>query len=459
MKSSYEELEKKLDEVSLLLKKALAKISELEEKLNLNSNNSSKPPSTDQKSNTPNKEKKPRSSRKGKSRTPFPKDRVDRQIECGRDSCAHCGSENIEQLNNLLETLQQVELPVIRATVTEYIVKKYKCISCGKKSSAELPEGVENTVFGPGVMALFTTLTGVYHLAKREAIALIKELYDIDISLGSASNIEERVAEALDPVCTRIHQFIMKGSLCKHFDETGWRNLGKKRYVWVLSCKQAAYYQIDPSRSREAFERIIGQESKNLNKVVTDRYGVYNSIKGHHQYCLAHLIRDFRRFAERKGADGPLGEALEKELSKACKIHGEYRKGEITKKQRNYRLSYRKRRVEFCLDDAFANGSDKLSSLCGKPLEKFSNLWAFTNVDDMEPTNNLAERDLRKLVIWRKKSYGTRSDRGEFFVSRITTVAETLKRHGMSAIKYIKKALKSAHANILPKEIVPSLGF
>ena len=58
MKPSYEELEKKLDEVSLLLKKALAKISELEEKLNLNSNNSSKPPSTDQKSNTPNKEKK-----------------------------------------------------------------------------------------------------------------------------------------------------------------------------------------------------------------------------------------------------------------------------------------------------------------------------------------------------------------------------------------------------------------
>ena len=59
----------------------------------------------------------------------------------------------------------------------------------------------------------------------------------------------------------------------------------------------------------------------------------------------------------------------------------------------------------------------------------------------MEPTNNLAERDLRKLVIWRKKSFGTRSDRGQRFVERISSVAETVKRHGQNVLTFIQSAL------------------
>jgi len=473
MKPTYEQLEKKLalteeklavaeekiDQLSEMLKKALCKISELEEKLKLNSNNSSKPPSTDQKGSTPDRNKKKRSSRKGKSRDPFPKDRVDKQVICERKSCACCGSENLKLLSGLAEVLQQVELPVVRAIVTEYILHKYKCSSCGERSTADLPAGVPNTVFGPSVMALFSTLTGVFHLAKREALQLIKELYDVDISLGSSSNIEERVAGALDSVCDRIHRFILDGPLCKHCDETGWRTDGKRRYIWVLSCEKAAYYQVDQSRSRAAFERMIGKPTHELNRVITDRYGVYGVIHDMHQHCLAHLIRDFKRYADREGADGPIGEALAKELAKACKNHGEYRDGNITKRQRNLRLAHAKRRLEYGLDDGFANGSDDLSSLCDNIINNFHKLWTFTKVEGMEPTNNLAERDLRKLVIWRRKSYGTRGDRGERFVARITTVAETLKRHGMSVLRYIEKVIRCVYRGEAPPQINPALGF
>jgi transposase len=466
MKPTYEQLEtelaetkQKLDKTAELLKFALQKIAELEEKLNLNSGNSSKPPSTDQKSNTLDKGKKKRPPREGKSRVPFSKDRVDKQVTCERKCCAHCGSESLELLTGLAEFLQQVELPVVRAIVTEYILHKYKCSSCGEQSTADLPAGVPNTVFGPSVMALFSTLTGLFHLAKREAIQLIKELYDVDISLGSSSNIEERVADALNPVCVRIHRFILDGPFCRHCDETGWRTDGKRRYVWVLSCEKAAYYQVDPNRSREAFERMIGKPTDELDRVVTDRYGVYGVIDGLHQHCLAHIIRDFKRYAERKGPDGPIGQALAKELAKACNTHGEYRDGTITKKQRNLRLGHAKRHVEYWLDDGFANGSDKLSSLCDNVINGFHKLWTFTKVDGMEPTNNLAERDLRKLVIWRRKSYGTRSDRGERFVARITTVAETLKRHGMSVLRYIEKVLRCAYRGEAPPQISPALGF
>lgn len=459
MKPTYEELEEKVEQLSAMLKEALGRIAELEEKLNLNSNNSSKPPSTDHKGNTSVKGKKERPPRKGRSRAPFPKERVDKQIACERECCAHCGSDSLEILSGLNEVLQQVELPVVRAIVTEYLLHRYRCTSCGEQSTASLPEGVPNTVFGPSVMALFSTLTGLFHLAKREAILLIKELYDVDISLGSSSNIEERVADALDPVCVRIHRFILTGPFCKHCDETGWRSNGKRRYVWVISCEKAAYYQVDPSRSREAFERVTGKPAAELEKVVSDRYGVYGVIHNLHQHCLAHLIRDFKRYADRKSPDGPIGEALAKELAKACKNHGEYREGKITKRQRNLRLGHAQRRVECCLDDGFANGSDDLSSLCNNVLTTFDKLWTFTKVDGMEPTNNLAERDLRKLVIWRRKSYGTRSDRGEKFVARITTVAETLKRHGKSVLRYIEETLRCAYRGKAPPYINRALGF
>lgn len=359
----------------------------------------------------------------------------------------------------LAEVLQQVELPTVRAVVTEYILQKYSCSSCERQSTADLPDGVPKTVFGSSVMALFSTLTGLFHLAKREAIQLIKELYDVDISLGSSCNIEERVADALKPVCERIHRFILDGPFCKHCDETSWRTDGKRRYVWVLSCERAAYYQVEPSRSREAFERVIGKATGELDKVVSDRYSVYGVIHDLHQYCLAHLIRDFKRYAERKGLDGPIGGALAKEFAKACKTHGEYREGNITKKQRNIRLGHAKRRVGYWLDDGFANGSDKLSSLCDNIINGFHKLWTFTKVEGMEPTNNLAERDLRKLVIWRRKSYGTRSGRGERFVARFTTVAETLKRNGVSVLRYVEKALRCTYRGEPPPEITPALCF
>ena len=173
-----------------------------------------------------------------------------------------------------------------------------------------------------------------------------------------------------------------------------------------------------------------------------------------HQHCLAHLIREFRGYAERDGPDKELGKALENELQTVCHIHKEYREAIITLQQRNRRLGKRKRRLEICLEDGMANGSDDLSKLCERLLHGFSKLWTFTKVPGMEPTNNLAERDLRKLVIWRKKSYGTRSDRGKRFVERVTTVSETLKKQGKSILGYFQEAVMSFYAKVTVSDVL-----
>jgi transposase len=83
MKRTYEELEAELAKTQELLKQALEvidrlkeRINRLEEQINRNSKNSSKSPSTDQKGNTPDKEKKERPTRAGKARSLFPPERI-----------------------------------------------------------------------------------------------------------------------------------------------------------------------------------------------------------------------------------------------------------------------------------------------------------------------------------------------------------------------------------------------
>lgn len=477
MKPTYEELEKELDltkkELILikeelagtkenvkktqdLLKIALEKIISLEEKLNKNSKNSSKPPSSDQKGNTPFPDKKGRKGLKGKTRQLFPRERINRHVECTQSNCPHCGSSSLKQ-NERYEVLQQVELPEVKAIVTEYLRRKYQCAGCGKNSTACLPEGIPDSAFGPKLMGLFATLTGLYHMAKREAILLIKDLYDVNIGVGSSSNIEERVSQALDPIYQRIHHFVMESKLCKHFDETGWRDSGKRHYVWLGSCSEAAFYMIDRTRSLEAFQRLTGKDPNSLS-AVTDRYPVYNRI-GQRQFCLAHLSRDFQKYAERDGPDQQIGHTLVKELGLACHIHGQYREGIITWIQRNRRLGHCKRRVEILLEDGMANGSEDFFKLCETLLDRFDKMWTFMKVSGMEPTNNMAERDMRKLVIWRKKSYGTRSPRGKAFVERFTTVAQTLRRQGENVLTFVQEAISSFYRGSDAPLISESLGF
>lgn len=459
IKADFEHTKAELAKTQELLKMALEEITKLKEQLNRNSKNSSKPPSTDQKGNTnDDDQKKKRKGRKGKTRPLFPPERVNRHIQCKQENCPHCGSSSIKLSDQPPEILQQAELPKVQAIVTEYQLLKYGCNACGKNSVASLPEGIPDSAFGPKLMGFLATLTGVFHLAKREAAQLIKDLYGVDMGVGSVPNIEERVADALEPIYRRIHSFVIGSKFCKHFDETGWRDSGKRHFVWLASCEHAAFYMIDRTRSAQAFKRLVGKVPSDL-EAVTDRYAVYNVLGKIHQYCLAHLIREFKRYAERDGPDKKIGKALEKELKTVCRIHRDHRKGKHTLEQRNKLLEHRKRKVEFLLEDGMANGSDQLYTLCENLLNDSDKLWTFMHVLGMDPTNNLAERDLRKLVIWRKKSYGTRSNRGKRFVERITSVAQTLRKQGRNVLRFIEEVVESFYHGLSAPFVSEAMGF
>lgn len=457
MKHSYEELESELIKTQDLLKLAIERIAMLEERINKNSSNSSKPPSTDPKGNSHGKNKKRKPRKKGFSRKQVPSEEVNQFITCSLECCPCCHSKKLKEEGNPL-VLQQVELPEVQASITQFTRTKHKCQSCGNSSFGKLPKGTPDSAFGPRLMALIATLTGAFHLSKRDAKELIQNLYGVDIAEGSVINVEERVAESLKEVDDRIHKFVITSACTKHFDETSWRNSGKSHYVWIASTQEAASYRIDPRRSREAFERF----SKGLNPnsvVVSDRYPVYAHLENPHQYCLAHLIRDFRKFSQRDGPDARLGNAIEKELQKMCKNQREFRKGNITKRSRDSRFWHQKKRLEMVLIDGLANGSKELAGLCERILDREEKLWLFSHYKEVDPTNNLAERDLRKIVLWRKKSYGTKSERGKRFVERITSVTATIRKAGRNIFSFITEAVKAFYLKESAPSVQVALGF
>ena len=66
-----------------------------------------------------------------------------------------------------------------------------------------------------------------------------------------------------------------------------------------------------------------------------------------------------------------------------------------------------------------------------------SALWTFVTHADVEPTNNHAEREIRAFVLWRKRSFGAQSDRGNLFAERVMTVAHTARKQSKSVLSFL----------------------
>ena len=82
--------------------------------------------------------------------------------------------------------------------------------------------------------------------------------------------------------------------------------------------------------------------------------------------------------------------------------------------------------------------------------------WTFVAHDDVEPTNNLAERDLRTGVIWRKTSFGTDSARGSRYVERMLTTVSTLRKQGRCLLRFLGAALAAQGSGRRVPSLVPA---
>ena len=108
---------------------------------------------------------------------------------------------------------------------------------------------------------------------------------------------------------------------------------------------------------------------------------------------------------------------------------------------------------EELLERAAAKDAKGLSGSCADLLEHREALWTFLEHDGVEPTNNHAERELRAFVLWRKRSFGAQSERGDLFAERLMSVAHTARKQGRDVLAFLIECAEAW----LRKDAAPSL--
>jgi transposase len=94
-----------------------------------------------------------------------------------------------------------------------------------------------------------------------------------------------------------------------------------------------------------------------------------------------------------------------------------------------------------------------VSGSCADILEHRAALWTFVEQEGVEPTNNHAERELRAFVLWRKRSFGTQSTRGNLFAERLMTVAHTARKQNKNVLEFLTACCLAARTGSPPPSL------
>jgi transposase len=455
------ERDARITKLEELLTGALARIADLEARLGQNSQNSSRPPSSDP-PGTPRVPKEPtgrtrggQPGHKGHKRELLPADRVVPVIpsRCGRCQRPLRGRDPDPWIHQL------IELPEIRPDVTNYELHELGC-ECGARTRGSLPSGVSQGAFGPRLMAAVALCTSRFHMPKRMAQEFLRDMLGIEVALGSISKMEQCVSDAIAAPVEEARAAVQEQPVA-HQDETGWHEgieQGRKgrAWLWVAVTALVTVFRIARSRGTQVTKEMLGEGFRGF--LVVDRWAAYRWVaRGMRQLCWAHLVRDFCCFTERGGAGSKIGEQLLERAAIMFRMWYRIRDGTLTRHTFQCRMKPLERSVGRLLRKASVCGDAKVEGMAKEILKHEPALFTFVYADGVEPTNNKAERALRNAVIWRKISFGTDSERGSRFVERILTVTATLKQQHRHALSFLTAACQASLHSRPPPSLLPAL--
>lgn len=446
--SAYEKQLATLREQVATVDDLKAEINELREHLGQNSSNSSKPPSSDPPSSKPKPESQSKGRKRGgqpghlgHARQLIPVAEVDHLVELRPAHCQGCG-RGLRGDDPQPERHQVSEVPPVKVEVTEYRRHSLTCRSCGMVTQAEWPVGMPEGAFGPHAQAITAYLSGRLNASHRDVVEALRVFYGLEMSAGNVSRMQRRVSEALAvPVDEALH--FVQQQKAQYVDETSWRENGRMKWLWVNATADVTAFKLLSGRSQTDARRVINESGKGM--VTTDRHWSYNWLNlRRRQICWAHLKRDFQAIMERAGDSATTGQALLKQVKRLFALWHKVGVGELGSERLQRSMQSVRRRVKELLEAGSHSEHKKTRQTCANILKIEKSLWTFVRVEGVEPTNNRAERALRRAVLWRKKSFGTQSTNGSRFVERILTAVTTLRQQGRDVLAYLTEACRSA---------------
>jgi transposase len=443
--------------VRTLVKELLKRLAAVEARLQQTSRNSSKPPSSDPPSARPRQAKEP-SGRKsggqpghaGHSRSLKPESEVDQIIDVRPEQCGQCGTlllgEDAEP-----ERHQVTELPRITPEVIEYRRHRLWCVACGASTQAPWPATMPVGRFGPRVQATVGYLTGRIGASQREVQEILATLCQTDVSVGSIAALEQAVSAAVATPVAEAETYVQRQPV-RNADETSWWEKTTRRWLWISVTPLVTIFRLLKTRGAAGAKELLGAQVWGI--IGTDRYAGYHWLDPRQrQLCWAHLKREFVAWSEREGETARIGQALLMVENQLFTLWYRVRDGTLAWADFQVAMLPLIERVRMLLQAGAAGGDAKTQGPCRNLLKLEAALWTFVWEAGVEPTNNCAERPLRRAVLWRRRSFGTQSETGSQFVERILTTVTTLRQQRRNVLDFLTTACAAA----IRKEPAPSL--
>ena len=365
-------------------------------------------------------------------RTPI---HVDKEEPLEVSKCPHCNTRLKGKTVSVRERFVTTIRIINPAEVIKYLLHRKWCPKCEKLVEPEVPGVLPNARFGLNIMLLVMYL----HLALRVPGAKICEyfrtIHDIKISAGEIPHILTQLAREYGDYYVHLEKLV-RAARVKHTDSTSWRIKGKNYTAWVFIAAGVVLYKISKSTSHKLPLHVLGKAIRGMILVV-DRHSAFRTLSRKAGYvlqlCWSHILEDSRELKHAFGCEGKyIHENLKRIFALAKSLNHQATQEQIDQlKAEILQLTWR--HYKHNTVRRFVN------NLAHRDLE---DLFRFATNPNIDPTNNISERELRHLVMIRRISHGSRSRRGATVTAQLTSLIQTLRFRKQNVLQGLQKILK-----------------
>lgn len=345
---------------------------------------------------------------------PRPEEITRRKALPGPARCPDCGVRLVAKGTKVRTVIDAV--PVQREVIV-YEVEQRACPKCRRVLSTPVPGVLPKSLLGNRLLA---------HVAQEHAVhgtTLGRLARQLHLRRGTLVGALHKLAQRLAPALERLLPAYRRTPV-KHADETSWRNDGRNGYAWLFCTEKLSLFRFRQSRAAQVALEVFGRH-RLPGTLVVDRYAAYNRVLCAKQYCYSHLSREVEDLAKEFPEQGEVqrfAAQLGPLLAQAMRL----RTQGLPLRQYRSAAAVIKAQIEATVAaPAQHPGVQKIQGIFRKHANR---LYHWARHPSIPAENNRAERELRPLVIARKISFGSQSERGlhtrEVLMSVLLTLAK-----------------------------------
>jgi len=359
-------------------------------------------------------------------------DRVE-TVPVATESCPECGVA-LRGAGSRLRTVTDLIAPKVERVL--YRLERRVCPKCGRRFGVSAPGVLPRGLYSNA----FLSHVAVQHYLWGIPLGRIEQ--QTGVGYGALVQGQKQLARLLQGATDKLVEEYRRSPV-KHADETGWRTDGENGYAWLFATPTISLFRFRQSRSAAVAAEVIGKKPL-PGVLVVDRYHAYSKAPAALQYCYSHLRRDVKDIEKQFPDQGEVA-AFVRSLAPSLGEAMHLRTLRLSRKEFCRRAARVKRRIIAIAHRKASHPAIwKVQEIFRKNPKR---LYHWARDPSIPAENNLAERDLRPLVIARKVSFGSQSEAGAHTRETLMTILHTLKKRGLNVAATLQTALDRVGEN------------